>query len=157
MKKRFDHYMDEEAMTRSVLKWVADPSSQGCDEVIFWVQCGLSLEASHALIHSPAAPTITTLTFHEIYFSPEQLAEILTLPALVTMELHGGSSQDWGGMEFTFPTLAPEHWQVLMNDPNAQRLRTLKMNNQQYNIQMGSDLRRALPHLDVLCLDWVYY
>jgi hypothetical protein len=154
MRKVLYHYQDTEAMTQSVLAWIADPASRACTEIDFSANCGLSVVASYALVRSPLAQTITTLEFTEIYFSAEQLADLLHIPALTDLRIVGGTSSDWNGPEYIYPTLTSEHLDVLATSPDAQRLRVLILEKQNLGDATGQYLRRHLPDLPTL---WVEY
>jgi hypothetical protein len=157
MGKMFYHYQDTEAMTRSVLAWAADPASENCQSIDFSANCGLSVEATSALVHSPAARTIARLEFTEIYFSAEQLAELLGMPALVELRIYGGMSSDWNGPEYIWPTFDSAHLDVLATSLHAKRLRLLDLYRQNLSEITGERLRHAIPDLETLTIEGVHY
>ncbi len=153
MQKNLYHYQDAAAMTRSLLAWIADPASRHCTGLDFSANCTLEAAASRALVNSALARTVESLKFTEIYFSPEQLAELLSMPALVELRIWGGESSDWNGPQYVYDTLAYEHIAVLTTSPHAQRLRVLEIGKQNFSESVGQELRNALPNLETLRLE----
>jgi hypothetical protein len=147
MKKHIYYYQDSKAMTREILRWLHDNSSHGCLELDLSANSALEVEASDALIKSVAAETIKSLQFHEIYFTPQQLKDLLTMPALEELIIWGGESSDWSGPTYIWETLGPEHIDVITSSPDAQRLRVLEIGNQRISEKLGDRLRAALPNL----------
>jgi hypothetical protein len=137
-------------MTRELLQWLADAASHGCTGVVLSANCSLREEASSALVNSVAAKTIISLEFNEIYFTPEQLKAMLSMPALEQLNIRGGESYDWNGPRYVWETLDVAHIDVLMSSPHAQRLRVLEIANQNFSEQLGERLRVALPNLQTL-------
>jgi hypothetical protein len=157
MRKLISHYQDPKAMTREILQWVADTASHGCTGITLSANCSLTEEASNALVNSVAAKTINSLEFHEIYFTPEQLETMLTLPALEQLIIRGGESYDWNGPKYVWDTLDVAHIDVLVSSPHAKRLRVLEIVNQKFSELVGDRLRAALPDLQTLRVEEVDY
>ena len=150
MRKIISHHQDSKAITRSLLAWIADPASHGSTQLVFSANCTLQEEASRALVNSHLAQTVQRLEFSEIYFSAAQLAELLSMPALEELMIWGGESYDWAGPKYVWDTLGNEHVEVLMSNADAQRLRVLELENQNFSEQLGYRLRGALPNLTTL-------
>ena len=157
MRKVIYHYQDTKALTRELLQWIDDPASRGCDDISFSANASLSEEASHALVNSHLAQTVRTLEFSEIYFSPQQLADLLSMPALVNLSISGGTSYDWAGPGYVYPTLGEEHIQVLVTSPHSSRLRSLQLYQQELGAVTGNLLREALPNLYISGVEFTSY
>lgn len=157
VRKVISCYKDSKGLTRDLLAWIADPASQDCHDLVFHANCSMDEEASSALVHSPLAETVKALEFTEIFFSPSQLADLLTMPALVELRIWGGESSDWNGPTYVWDTLEHEHIEVLASNPHAQRLRHLDLHNQKLSEITGNELRRALPNLTALYVEGESY
>ena len=144
------HYQDSVAMTRSLLEWIANPAAKHCTGLDLSANCSLEVTASCALVSSALAQTIKVLRFTEIYFSAEQLAELLAMPALVELRVWGGTSADWAGPEYVWPTLEYEHITVLTTNSHAKHLKILELEKHNFSEGVGTELRQALPNLKTL-------
>ena len=147
MEKLFYHHQNAAQMTREVLAWLDEPEAASCRSLRFAANCSLSQEASDALVRSPRAAHIESLEFTEIYFSPQQLADLLTLPSLIKLCISGGVSYDWNGPEYSYPTLGLEHLKVLETSPHAQKLQVLSLSNQQMGEGEDEWRRKFFPNL----------
>jgi hypothetical protein len=148
---------DSSAMTLEMLQWLASTYSHNCTSLSLAANCTLEEEASNALVQSVAARTLQSLGFTEIYFTPQQLEALLSMPALTELSIWGGESSDWNGPTYVWDTLEAAHVDVLVNSPHAQRLRILKIGNQNFSNQTGLQLRAALPNLETLNVEGELY
>lgn len=137
-------------MTREILQWLAGTASHGCTGITLEANCSLEEEASNALVNSVAAKTIKSLQFKEIYFTPEQLERMLSMPALEQLKIRGGESYDWNGPKYVWETLETAHINVLVSSPHSKRLQILEIVNQKFSESLGDRLRAALPNLQAL-------
>ena len=156
MGKIIHHYkvichQQSQMMTRSLLEWVALSTRQNYRNLVLSANCTLEPEASHALVCSQYARSLQSLELTQIYFSPQQLRELLTMPALVELRIWGALSADENGV-MAPPLLTNEHLEVLSASPYAQKLRVLELRNQDFHSAVGNRLRQALPQLKSLQL-----
>ncbi len=98
-----------------------------------------------------------SIEFHEIYVSTEALKALLTMPALEELRIYGGVSYDWAGPEYVWATLESAHLDLLCQDPNARRLKTIILDKQQLGEVTGHALRAALPNLATLTVEGESY
>ena len=139
-------YEDEARFNRDLLELIADPTALGLDELFASGHTFLRDATSDALVAAPFAATLARLDLQEVFLSAKQLAQLLSLPALVDLQLHGGSSFDYPSLKYTYPTLGDAHLAVLLTDPNARRLRRLSLVDQEWEPHEQA-LRAALPNL----------
>jgi len=113
-------FQEPALLAAELTRGVANPGFLWCRKLYLGYSTSLEPEAARALVQSPYTENLADLELHEIYVSPEELEEILSLKGLTHLRLTGGYSEDWGGLGFTWPTLADAHLEVLARNRTLQ-------------------------------------
>lgn len=137
---------DDTAELTSQIVWWASSSSNG-SIMKLGANSELETAAVDALLGSPNVQNITSLEFTEIIVSVENFERLLTIPNLVELEICGGSSSDWSGPEYTYPTLSAGHYKVLATSPHAKKLQTITLDKEEIGDEMKAEIQAALPNL----------
>lgn len=140
-------FQDRPALSADLARGVVNPGFLWCRKLYLGYNNSLEPAAVTALAQSPYTENLADLELDELYISPEQLEEILTLKGLTHLRLTGGYSEDWGGMGFTWPTLNDAHLEVLA------RNRTLKY-LQLCHQALGPKHLPPLAHIPQVKLDY---
>ncbi len=138
-------YDNSAELTSIIVYWAT--SSSNSNIIKIGANSELEIAAVDALLGSPKIQNITSLQFGEIIVSVEDFERLLTIPNLVELEISGGSSSDWTGPEYTYPTLSDGHYKVLATSPHAKKLQTITLNKEEIGDEMKAEIRNALPNL----------
>lgn len=124
-----------------------------CERLHLGYSTGLTPGLTRRLAKAPYASRIAHLVLNEVRLAEGDLVELLDLPALHTLELHGGISSDWGGAEYLFPSVSDKELDDLAASPWISRLKTLVLFHQSLTPAQGSELRARLPEHVLLTID----
>lgn len=157
MHKSLDRHRDADALCRDILAWVADPASHACESLFLGTNTTLLREASDAMVRSAMASSLVSLRTQEVSMEPDQLAALLGMPALTSLSLAGGTSADWAGPSYVYPSLGTADIEVLLTSPHRSKLRSISLYDQELSEVTGLALRAAMPELVTLIVEGQSY
>lgn len=147
------HYERSDELSRRVEAMLDNRALFACQRLHLGYSTGLTPGLTRRLAQAPYASRIETLMLHEVRLAQGDLVEVLGLPSLHTLELHGGISSDWGGAEYLFPSVSDKELEELAADPRISRLTTLVLFHQSLTRAQGTELRARLPEHVGLTID----
>lgn len=120
-----------------------------CSDQETVVQLGYSVGLNPiALGHLKRLANLRKLELHEIYLSEQDLAEILKLPALREISFQGGTSSEWTGEIYVFPSVGKPHLKQLAKA--GQRLERIEFAFQELEDSHIDRLKAALPGTQII-------